>query len=76
MAKAHVYKRDHVNTDEIIPARYLNTDDTAELAKQFFFDFVIEGKVIVELKAIKRLSETENSRVLNEVFYKQEKLTG
>ena len=27
MAKAHVYKRDHVNTDEIIPARYLNTDD-------------------------------------------------
>ena len=32
MAKAHVYKRDHVNTDEIIPARYLNTDDVAELA--------------------------------------------
>ncbi len=32
MAKAHVYKRDHVNTDEIIPARYLNTDDPAELA--------------------------------------------
>ena len=32
MAKAHVYQRDHVNTDEIIPARYLNTDDAAELA--------------------------------------------
>lgn len=32
MARAHVYKRDHVNTDEIIPARYLNTDDAAELA--------------------------------------------
>lgn len=32
MAKAHVYKRDHVNTDEIIPARYLNTDNAAELA--------------------------------------------
>jgi len=32
MAKAHVYKRDHVNTDEIIPARDLNTDDPAELA--------------------------------------------
>ncbi len=32
MAKAHVYKRDHINTDEIIPARYLNTDDVAELA--------------------------------------------
>ena len=30
--KAHVYKRDHINTDEIIPARYLNTDDPAELA--------------------------------------------
>jgi len=32
MARAHVYKRDHINTDEIIPARYLNTDDEAELA--------------------------------------------
>jgi len=32
MAKAHVYKRDHINTDEIIPARYLNNDDEAELA--------------------------------------------
>ena len=32
MAKAHVYKRDHINTDEIIPARYLNTDDQTELA--------------------------------------------
>jgi len=33
MSKAHVYKRDHVNTDEIIPARYLNTDNEAELAR-------------------------------------------
>jgi 3-isopropylmalate/(R)-2-methylmalate dehydratase small subunit len=33
MATAHVYKRDHINTDEIIPARYLNTDNEAELAK-------------------------------------------
>ena len=33
MGKAHVYKRDHINTDEIIPARYLNTDNEAELAK-------------------------------------------
>jgi len=38
MARAHVYKRDHVNTDEIIPARYLNTDDTAELAKHCMED--------------------------------------
>jgi len=30
--KAHVYERAHINTDEIIPARYLNTDDEAELA--------------------------------------------
>jgi len=33
MSKAYVYKRDHINTDEIIPARYLNTDNEAELAK-------------------------------------------
>ena len=38
MAKAHVYKRDHVNTDEIIPARYLNTDDPAELAEHCLED--------------------------------------
>ena len=36
-----------------------------KLAKQFFCDFVIDGKVLVELKAIKRLSETEQSQVLN-----------
>lgn len=54
MAIAHVYKRDHVNTDEIIPARYLNTDDTAELAKHCmedldagFMDKCQAGDVIV-----------------------------
>jgi 3-isopropylmalate/(R)-2-methylmalate dehydratase small subunit len=29
---AHVYNRGHINTDEIIPARYLNVHDEAELA--------------------------------------------
>jgi 3-isopropylmalate/(R)-2-methylmalate dehydratase small subunit len=38
MSKAHVYKRDHINTDEIIPARYLNTDDRTELAKHCLED--------------------------------------
>jgi 3-isopropylmalate/(R)-2-methylmalate dehydratase small subunit len=38
MAKAHVYRRDHINTDEIIPARYLNTDDEAELARHCLED--------------------------------------
>ncbi len=38
MATAHVYKRDHINTDEIIPARYLNTDDVSELAKHCMED--------------------------------------
>ncbi|MGE4286065.1 MAG: 3-isopropylmalate dehydratase small subunit [Phycisphaerae bacterium] len=38
MATAHVYKRDHINTDEIIPARYLNTDDVVELAKHCMED--------------------------------------
>ncbi len=54
MAKAHVYKRDHINTDEIIPARYLNTDDQAELASHCLEDLdkdfvnkVREGDVIV-----------------------------
>jgi len=54
MSKAHVYKRDHINTDEIIPARYLNTDEKAELASHCledldkeFVDKVKEGDVIV-----------------------------
>jgi 3-isopropylmalate/(R)-2-methylmalate dehydratase small subunit len=38
MSKAHVYKRDHINTDEIIPARYLNTDNEQELAKHCMED--------------------------------------
>ena len=54
MSKAHVYKRDHINTDEIIPARHLNTDDRAELARHCLEDLdkdfvnkVEEGDVIV-----------------------------
>ena len=38
MSVAHIYNRDHINTDEIIPARYLNTDDEAELAKHCLED--------------------------------------
>jgi len=54
MPKAHVYKRDHINTDEIIPARYLNTDDRQELARHCMEDLdkefvskVQKGDVIV-----------------------------
>ena len=36
--KAHVYKRDHINTDEIIPARYLTMDKEGELAKHAMED--------------------------------------
>ncbi|MEW6732763.1 MAG: 3-isopropylmalate dehydratase small subunit [Acidobacteriota bacterium] len=36
--KAHVYRRDHINTDEIIPARYLNTSDQEALAKHALED--------------------------------------
>ncbi len=38
MSRSHVYKRDHINTDEIIPARYLNMDVEAELAKHCLED--------------------------------------
>jgi len=54
MGKAYVNKRDHINTDEIIPARYLNTDDEKELAKHCLEDLdagfvkkVSKGDVIV-----------------------------
>ena len=39
--KAHVYRRDHINTDEIIPARYMTTDDEKELAKHAMEDLDI-----------------------------------
>ncbi len=49
MSKAHVYKRDHINTDEIIPARYLNTDDKAELAKHCLED--LDADFVKKVKA-------------------------
>ncbi len=48
MSVAHVYKRDHINTDEIIPARYLNTDDQAELAKHCLED--LDAKFVKKVK--------------------------
>jgi 3-isopropylmalate/(R)-2-methylmalate dehydratase small subunit len=35
---AHVYPRPHINTDEIIPARYLNVHEEQELAKHAMED--------------------------------------
>ncbi len=49
MSRAHVYKRDHINTDEIIPARYLNTDNEAELAKHCMED--IDTDFVKKVKA-------------------------
>ena len=49
MSTAHVYTRDHVNTDEIIPARYLNTDDVAELASHCMED--LDGGFMDKCKA-------------------------
>ena len=42
MAKAIVYERDHINTDEIIPARYLNTDAEEELAQHCLEDLDVD----------------------------------
>ena len=49
MSKAHIYNRDHINTDEIIPARYLTTDDKAELAKHCLED--LDGDFVNKVKA-------------------------
>src|SRR5438477_4296144 len=46
---AHVYERAHINTDEIIPARYLNVHEEAELAKHAMED--IDGDFIKRVKA-------------------------
>ena len=34
-------------------------------AKQFLCDFMVDGKILVELKAIKKLTDIENAQVLN-----------
>ncbi|MHB9031211.1 MAG: 3-isopropylmalate dehydratase small subunit [Candidatus Latescibacterota bacterium] len=45
--KAHVYPRVHINTDEIIPARYLNTDSESELALHAMED--IDGDFVKKM---------------------------
>ncbi len=49
MSKAHIYKRDHINTDEIIPARYLNTDNEAELSRHCLED--LDADFVKKVKA-------------------------
>lgn len=39
---AHVYQKDHINTDEIIPARYLNSDQEADLAEHAMEDLDVD----------------------------------
>ena len=46
---AHVYERAHINTDEIIPARYLNVHEEAELAKYAMED--IDPEFIKRVRA-------------------------
>lgn len=36
-----------------------------EKAKDFFCDFLVDGKVLVELKALKAITNTEEAQVLN-----------
>jgi len=36
-----------------------------KIAKQFFCDFIVAEKVLVELKAIKKLTDNENAQALN-----------
>ncbi len=52
--EVHLYQRSHINTDEIIPARYLNVHDEATLARHAMEDLdkefvnkVKEGDIII-----------------------------
>ncbi len=45
---AHIYTRAHINTDEIIPARYLNMTEEAFLAKHAMED--IDGDFVKKVK--------------------------
>lgn len=44
----HIYARDHINTDEIIPARYLNVSDEKELALHAMED--IDPEFVAKVK--------------------------
>ena len=45
--------------------RSVNVIYKGRVAKQFICDFIIEGKVLVELKALKQLSSIEFAQTLN-----------
>jgi 3-isopropylmalate/(R)-2-methylmalate dehydratase small subunit len=48
IGKAHVLARDHINTDEIIPARYLNVHGEYELARHVMED--IDARFVHRVK--------------------------
>ncbi len=56
--KAHVYAKDHINTDEIIPARYLNMDKEEELAKHAMED--IDAEFVSKVKKGDFIVASEN----------------
>ncbi len=47
--RAHVYGRAHINTDEIIPARYLNVHAEADLARHAMED--LDGAFVSKVQA-------------------------
>ena len=60
-ANGHVFKYgDNVDTDVIIPARYLNSPDGNELAKHCMEDIDKLAKIFAELSDIE---VSENSRI-------------
>ena len=65
--RAHVYSRAHINTDEIIPARYLTTHDFAELAKHAMEDidkdFVARVQPGVHVREVARVEQTKGGAI-------------
>lgn len=48
-ARVHLYDRKHINTDEIIPARYLNVHEESELAQHAMED--IDANFVSKVEA-------------------------
>ena len=65
--RALLYPKNHINTDEIIPARYLNTADEKELAKRIKHIAKIEQVQITDdgLQAILYVSGGDLRRAIN-----------
>jgi GxxExxY protein len=59
---AYEFELNHINFQRQSP---INVIYKGKVVKQFICDFIIEDKILVEIKAVKKMSEIEYAQVIN-----------